>query len=156
VLVKLSDFGLVKDKDSDYTRTTSEMRGTIRDPQLENFKDYNVLNEIYSIGWVLNYIFTGSESLRPGKAEVADIVQKCVAHDLTRRYQSVRDVIADVETLEVTSSDAPASVSYFMRRPTAAGDRSRGACDLPTGARAAGAHFGKPRVIAPRVVIRRG
>jgi len=108
VLVKLSDFGLVKDKDSDYTRTTTEMRGTIRDPQLENFKDYNVLNEIYSIGWVLNYIFTGSESLRPGKAEVADIVQKCVAHDLTRRYQSVRDVIADVETLGVTSSDAPA------------------------------------------------
>lgn len=40
VLVKLSDFGLVKDRASDFTRTRTEMRGTIRDPVLSNFKDY--------------------------------------------------------------------------------------------------------------------
>ena len=54
VLVKLSDFGLVKDTSSEFTRTKTEMRGTIRDPILHNFKDYNVLNEVYSIGWVLS------------------------------------------------------------------------------------------------------
>src|SRR5262249_28118031 len=56
VLVKLSDFGLAKDHASDFTRTTTEMRGTIRDPMLANFKEYDVLNEVYSIGWVLFYI----------------------------------------------------------------------------------------------------
>jgi hypothetical protein len=54
VLVKLSDFGLVKDRASNFTRTQTEMRGTIRDPLLSSFKDYNVLNEMYSIGWILS------------------------------------------------------------------------------------------------------
>ena len=71
VLVKLSDFGLVKDTSSEFTRTKTEMRGTIRDPILHNFKDYNVLNEVYSIGWVLSYIFTGKESLKTGTDEVS-------------------------------------------------------------------------------------
>ena len=40
-LVKLSDFGLVKDRMSDFTRTKTEMRGTIRDRLLASFKDYD-------------------------------------------------------------------------------------------------------------------
>ncbi|MGW6354624.1 protein kinase domain-containing protein [Streptomyces sp. NPDC055092] len=38
VLVKLSDFGLAKDKNSEYTRTKTEMRGTYRDPLLASFR----------------------------------------------------------------------------------------------------------------------
>jgi len=55
VLVKLSDFGLVKDQASEYTRTHTELRGTIRDPLLENFKDYSITNEIYAIGSVVGW-----------------------------------------------------------------------------------------------------
>lgn len=49
VLVKLSDFGLVKDQASLFTRTQTEMRGTIRDPQLHNFKDYGVLKGLLKV-----------------------------------------------------------------------------------------------------------
>jgi tRNA A-37 threonylcarbamoyl transferase component Bud32 len=42
VLVKLSDFGLVKDPSSTFTRTQTEMRGTIRDPHLQDFRDYGI------------------------------------------------------------------------------------------------------------------
>lgn len=110
VMVKLSDFGLVKDKTSQFTRTTTEMRGTIRDPLLENFKSYGVANEVYSIGWVLSYIFTGKESLSSVDDEVSRIVQRCAAHNLSARYPNVLDVIADVERLEAkpTASQAPA------------------------------------------------
>jgi tRNA A-37 threonylcarbamoyl transferase component Bud32 len=108
VLVKLSDFGLVKDRTSEYTRTHTELRGTIRDPLLESFKDYSVANEIYAIGVVLSFIFTGRESLRSGSGEVSRIVQKCVSHDADQRYQSVLDVIADIEALTATPTDAPA------------------------------------------------
>lgn len=108
VLVKLSDFGLVKDETSDYTRTHSELRGTIRDPLLENFKDYGITNEIYAIGVVLSFIFTGRESLKADASQVSRIVQKCVDHDAERRYASVREVIADVEALIATPTDAPA------------------------------------------------
>jgi hypothetical protein len=108
VLVKLSDFGLVKDQKSDFTRTQTEMRGTIRDPQLQSFKDYSLTNEIYAVGWILSYIFTGIEALAPATDSVGKIVRKCVDHDSGMRFESVRDVIAEVESLESTLSDAPA------------------------------------------------
>lgn len=108
VLVKLSDFGLVKEATSDFTRTQSELRGTIRDPALDDFKRYGVANEIYAIGWVLWYIFTGKESLRFGADEVSGIIQRCVDHDPDQRYQKVSGVIAAVEALAVNPTDAPA------------------------------------------------
>ena len=108
VLVKLSDFGLVKDRDSEFTRTTTEMRGTIRDPSLSSFKDYGILNEIYSLGWVLSYIFTGREVLKCDADEVSRIIQKCASIDPARRYQRVIDLVADVERLEASPTGAPA------------------------------------------------
>ncbi|MDT9664902.1 protein kinase family protein [Rhodococcus qingshengii] len=108
VQVKLSDFGLVKDMTSEFTRTQTEMRGTIIDPMLENFKDYNVLNEMYSVGLVLSYIFTGRESLMSSTDEVSRIVKKCASHDVSQRYQKTFDLIADVERLEATPVAAPA------------------------------------------------
>ncbi|UPT42820.1 MULTISPECIES: protein kinase family protein [Streptomyces] len=110
VLVKLSDFGLAKDNNSEYTRTKTEMRGTYRDPLLESFKDYGVRNEIYSIGWVLSYIFRGRESLLSQDDEQSQIVRKCTAHDVAHRYGSVRELIGDVEGMEATPppTDAPA------------------------------------------------
>ena len=108
VLVKLSDFGLVKDTSSTFTRTQTEMRGTIRDPQLHAFKDYSVTNEIYAIGWVLSYIFTGKESLITGRDGVKGIVRKCTDQDTNLRYTNVRSIISDVEQLTTTTGDAPA------------------------------------------------
>lgn len=100
VLVKLSDFGLVKDQVSEFTRSQTEMKGTIRDPMLGSFKDYAVVNEMYSIGHVLAYIFLGRESLPPATDEVGRIVHKCAVHNLDQRYQAVTELISDVERLE--------------------------------------------------------
>jgi eukaryotic-like serine/threonine-protein kinase len=108
VLVKLSDFGLAKDHASDFTRTKTEMRGTIRDPMLVSFKDYDVLNEVYSIGWLLSYIFTGKESLPRGGDAISLIIQRCTTHDVGQRYRDVRAIIVDVERLEATPADATA------------------------------------------------
>lgn len=107
VIVKLSDFGLVKDTSSTFTRTQTEMRGTIRDPQLHAFKDYSVTNEIYAIGWILSYIFTGKEALVIGSGEVSRIVRKCTDQDLSLRYPNVRSIISDIEQLTTTIIDAP-------------------------------------------------
>lgn len=107
VLVKLSDFGLVKERDSTFTRTNTEMRGTILDPMLESFGNYSVLNEMYAIGHVLSFIFTGRESIATGSEEVPRIVQKCVAHDLSQRYPSAAVLIADVENLDIPIQSMP-------------------------------------------------
>lgn len=107
VIVKLSDFGLVKDNASEFTRTQTDMRGTIRDPMLHDFRSYALVNEMYAIGFVLSYVFSGREALISGNQGAAPIVQKCSAHDTTQRYQSVLDVITAVEKLQ--SSPAKAS-----------------------------------------------
>ena len=108
VLVKLSDFGLAKDHTSDFTRTKTEMRGTIRDPMLASFKEYDVINEVYSIGWVLSYIFTGKESLPRADDGLSRIIQKCTTNNLEQRYPDVRAIIMDVEPLGSVPVDATA------------------------------------------------
>jgi tRNA A-37 threonylcarbamoyl transferase component Bud32 len=107
-LVKLSDFGLAKDYASNFTRTRTEMRGTIRDPMLASFKEYGVLNEVYSIGWILSYIFTGKESLARDGDDVSRIVQKCTTNDIEQRYPKVHAIIMDVERLESIPANATA------------------------------------------------
>lgn len=107
VVVKLSDFGLVKQADSTYTRSNTEVRGTIRDPYLASFADYNISNEMYSIGVVLSFIFTGKESLQVDAGIANAIIQRCVDHDVERRYPTVAEVIRDVDALsapQVTGS----------------------------------------------------
>lgn len=98
-IIKLSDFGLIKEKRSEYTQSDSEIKGTIVDPSLEKFKDYNVLNEMYAIGFILGFIFTGKQNLSHGIGSVHDIIRKCIDHDPTSRYDKVTDVIKDVEAL---------------------------------------------------------
>lgn len=100
MLVKLSDFGLVKDQASEFTRTQSEMKGTVRDPVLGSFKDYAVVNEMYSVGHVLAYIFTGREFVPPATDEVGRIIHKCAVTDVGQRYQAVTELVAEVERLE--------------------------------------------------------
>ncbi len=106
VVVKLSDFGLAKDHTRDFTRPRTEMRGTIRDPMLESFKDYNVLNEIYSTGWVLSFIFTGKESLPRSDDEIGRTIHKCTASDMRQRYSDVHAIILDIERLESVPGEA--------------------------------------------------
>lgn len=107
VQVKLSDFGLVKNESSQFTRTQTEMRGTIRDPLLDSFKDFNAQNELYSMGWVLSYIFTGRDSITSPAGEVGRIVQRCTVLDMSQRYSSVAELMADLEKLEVAPSANP-------------------------------------------------
>lgn len=108
VLVKLSDFGLVKDEASQFTRTQTEMKGTVRDPTLSNFKDYGVVNEIYAIGHVLAYIYTGREALPSATSEVGRIIHKCAVNDVSQRYQTVAELIAQVEKLDACPSQTTA------------------------------------------------
>lgn len=102
VLIKLSDFGLAKTSDSELTRTESELRGTILDPMLPSFKDYGVLNEMYSIGVILSYVFSGRKGLDACTGDIRDIIDKCVSLTLSDRYPTVYALITDLESLEPT------------------------------------------------------
>ena len=74
------------------------MKGTIRDPTVTSFKDYEVVNEMYAIGHVLSYIFTGRESLKVDNSPIGRIVDRCVAHDVAQRYSTVIELIGELES----------------------------------------------------------
>lgn len=104
VTVKLSDFGLAKDAESQLTQTDSETRGSIIDPALRSFKTYAVINEIYPIGHVISFIFSGRKNLDATSGPVRTIVDKCVTHDVTARYQDAISIVRDVEALTSDST----------------------------------------------------
>lgn len=108
VLVKLADFGLAKHPDSDLTNTGTEIKGTIVDPYLDQFGNYDVVNEVYAIGHVLAFIFTGRKSISVVDSGVKAIVDRCTANSFAARYGSVSAIINDVENLEFKTAGAPA------------------------------------------------
>lgn len=111
VLVKLSDFGLHKDPNSDFTRASTELKGSILDPSLESFKDFTVTNDIYAAGVILSFLFSGRLALGNCVGRVEEIVRKATATDVASRYATVAELIQDVESLEpppLPSGDTPA------------------------------------------------
>lgn len=99
-VVKVSDFGLAKTENSDLTSTGSVMKGSIVDPSLSSFKEFSPVNDIYSIGFILNYIFTGKENLHIDNSFVSAIVQKCSDNDPSHRYQNVSEIISAVKKIQ--------------------------------------------------------
>ena len=112
VVIKLSDFGLFRYRDSSLTRTESELRETILDPTLVSFKEYRLVNEIYAIGVVLSFVFSGRLAIGTCTGAVQTLIDKCVAYDDATRYRDVRSIIRDVESLGParvqTESETPA------------------------------------------------
>lgn len=109
VMVKLSDFGLVKDHvASQFTLSETDMKGTIRDPMLASFKDYGLANEIYAIGWILAFILTGKESLSLTGSLGSEIISRCTSHDIAKRYSSVLEIVSAVEALTASATGTPA------------------------------------------------
>lgn len=100
VLVKLSDFGLAKRRGSEFTTTETEMKGTKLDPALDKFKEFDAVNDIYSAGFVLQYIFTGRKGIGSDIEALDGIIHRCVDTKPSRRFQGVREIITEVEALE--------------------------------------------------------
>ena len=60
----------------------------------------NVLNDIYSIGFILNYIFTGRRDLLADGSRLGFIIQKCSTTNSADRYQTVKGIIEDMRKTE--------------------------------------------------------
>lgn len=99
VMIKLSDFWLMKERDSDFTNKDTEIKWTIIDPTLHSFKDYSIANELYSIGFILQFIFTGKQNFQSDKTPLSNIIEKCTNLDLEKRHKSVGEIIVAVEWL---------------------------------------------------------
>ena len=100
VTVKLSDFGLHKSPESEFTKIDSSMKGTVLDPTLERFADFKSTNDIYAVGHVLSYIFTGRSGLDAATGALRQLVHECTDNDIGKRYPTVVDIISAVDALD--------------------------------------------------------
>ena len=95
LILKLSDFGLVKIVNSDLTRTDESIKGSLHDPNLEvvGYSNYKVEHEIYSTMFIIHYIMTGKRDFSKCEdTELKKLLLKGIDSDLTKRYKSIEEV----------------------------------------------------------------
>lgn len=95
IVVKVSDFGLVKITDSELTSEHSELKGSLNDPSLKvsGFGNYELTHEIYAITLLFVYILTGKLNWAKIKAvPVRAFMEKGTDAVKTKRYQSLDDL----------------------------------------------------------------
>lgn len=111
VVVKVSDFGLAKDYKEPTTSNDSSLKGTLLDPCVSTFKDYNIKNEMYSIGLILWFIFTGRKNFKAEKSAISTITAKCIDPNLNNRYDSVDEILSILSKIKKADDTLPQKIN---------------------------------------------
>lgn len=97
LIVKLSDFGLVKIPDSTLTTVNTEFKGYFNDPALvvEGFNTYGIVHETYALTRVIYFVMTGKTNTEKiTNQNLRAFVEKGLNPDKIKRFQNIRDMIS--------------------------------------------------------------
>ena len=97
LVVKLSDFGLVKIPDSTLTTVNTEFKGYFNDPALvvEGFNTYGIVHETYALTRVIYFVMTGKTNTEKiTNQNLRSFVEKGLNPDKAKRFQNIRDMIS--------------------------------------------------------------
>ncbi len=95
IVLKMSDFGLVKTIDSDLTRISESVKGSLQDPNLYvvGYKNYRLEHEIYSAMFIVNYIMTGRKDFSDcDNSVLKEFLLKGINSDMDKRYKSAEEM----------------------------------------------------------------
>ncbi|MFA7084083.1 MAG: protein kinase family protein [Arcobacteraceae bacterium] len=95
LVVKISDFGLVKLKESTLTSDNSELKGSLNDPKLNivgGFKNYKLEHETYAVTRLIYFIITGRTTIdtKFDNKEFELFIKNGIADDLNIRYKNIQ------------------------------------------------------------------
>lgn len=97
LVVKLSDFGLVKIPDSTLTTVNTEFKGYFNDPALvvEGVNTYGIVHETYALTRVIYFVMTGKTNTEKiTNQNLRAFVEKGLNPDKIKRFQNIRDMIS--------------------------------------------------------------
>lgn len=97
LVVKLSDFGLVKIPDSTLTTVNTEFKGYFNDPALvvEGFNTYGIVHETYALTRVIYFVMTGKTNTEKiTNQNLRSFVERGLNPDKAKRFQNIRDMIS--------------------------------------------------------------
>lgn len=95
LVVKLSDFGLVKIVESDLTSENTEFKGSLNDPALktEGFANYGFLHEVYAMTLLFAYVMTGKSNwTKIDNPTIKTFMNKGTNPDKTKRFQTLDEL----------------------------------------------------------------
>ena len=98
IVIKVSDFGLVKIPDSTLTSYQTEFKGSFNDLALiqEGFINYSMIHETYALTRMVAFIMSGDSTGKTITEENLNAyVKKGIAIDNRIRYKSVEEMMAD-------------------------------------------------------------
>ncbi len=93
--IKVSDFGLVKEKNSNLTSTDSELKGSLNDSNLAiiGFKNYSIEYETYALTRLIYFVMTGKSNLEKNNDEkLKEFVLKGTDHNIDNRFKSIEEM----------------------------------------------------------------
>ena len=108
LVVKLSDFGLVKIPDSTLTTVNTEFKGYFNDPALvvEGFNTYGIVHETYALTRVIYFVMTGKTNTEKiTNQNLRAFVEKGLNPDKIKRFQNIRDMVSAFKTIYVNFLD---------------------------------------------------
>ena len=91
LVVKLSDFGLVKIPDSTLTTVNTEFKGYFNDPALvvEGFNTYGIVHETYALTRVIYFVMTGKTNTEKiANQNLRAFVERGLNPDKSKRFQN--------------------------------------------------------------------
>ena len=100
LIIKLSDFGLVKIIDSDLTSENTEFKGSLNDPALktEGFANYGFLHEVYAMTLLFAYIMTGKSNwAKIDNPTIKAFMNKGTDPNKTNRFQTLDELATAVK-----------------------------------------------------------
>ena len=98
-VVKISDFGLVKDPESTLTTAETDFKGICNDPSLRlcGFKNYNMAHEIYALTHIIMFVLTGKQNFQDIKnKDLKQFLEKGQNPDLAKRFKNITELIANI------------------------------------------------------------
>lgn len=93
--IKVSDFGLVKEKNSNLTSTDSELKGSLNDSNLAiiGFKNYSIEYETYALTRLIYFVMTGKSNLEKNNDEkLKEFVLNGTNHNIDNRFKSIEEM----------------------------------------------------------------
>jgi len=95
IIAKFSDFGLVKEYNSDLTNTNSDFKGSLneRNVQIGAFKNYKIEHEIYALTQLVFFVMTGKSNMEHiSDTRIRNFVNKGMNSDFKKRYHSIGEI----------------------------------------------------------------
>lgn len=97
-IIKIADFGLVKEKNSNLTTNDSDIKGSLNDSNLAviGFKNYSIEYETYALTRLILFVMTGKTNIEKIRDNnIRNFVLKGTNGDINKRYKNVDEVFVE-------------------------------------------------------------